>query len=382
MKLRTVSLFFLGLSALLACGPPKAELRVGLIAPLSGTMAELVGRPAREAAELAVRQINAGGGIEADGRRYRIVLIARDGADQPNSALDAARALVNQDGVTAIVGPLLSRNALAVARLAESRQIPMISPSASHPELTARRRWVFRATFGDEFQARALASFARGELAAKSAAVLYDKASSYNRSFAEIFRRAFEEAGGQMVAVETYTTGQLDFSRALEPVRDAAPDVLVLPNYPDEVPRQARQARELGIEAILLGGDSWNMRLFLQQSDFEGSYVALEWHLDVENEASRRFVGAYEEFYGRSPESMAALTWDAFGLLFEAIAGRGSTDGAEIRQGLANIGSFQGATGTIAFNGRGEPVKDVLLLHIVGGEARLHRRIRAVPASP
>lgn len=350
-------------------------VRIGVIVPQSGALFENVGKPAVESARLAAKLVNDRGGLEIGGLRHRVVLAVEDDGDRPEIAVRAARKLINQEGVVALVGPLLSRNALAVATVAESLATPMISPTASHPELTANRRYVFRTTLGDRQQTQLLARFVYEELGAMRAAALFDVASAYNRSFAESFRQIFESTGGEMVAFESYTSGTKDFRQQLRRIERAAPDVLLLPNYVDDVPRQARQAREVGIEAILVGGDTWNMDAYAGEEIFEGSYCAIGWHVDLAGDEAGEFVRSYNELYGRSPASIAALTFDAFGLLFEALEKQGSLEGPALREGLAKIDGYPGVTGTFSFHGRGEPLKDGLIVNLLNGQGVVRRKL-------
>ena len=349
-----------------------AEIKVGVIASLSGTLAETVGRSVVEGARLAVEHAHARGGLELDGRRYQIELLMEDAMDRPETAVQAARKLINQDHVPALVGPILSRNALDVAVVAESSRTPMISPTSTHPQLTAGRRYVFRATFTDDLQGWALARFAREDLKASAAAVLYDSTSAHNRWVAEIFQQAFSSLGGRVAAVETYTSGERDFRRPLGRIRDAQPDVLLLPNYIDDLPLQVQQAGEIGLASTFLGSDAWAGLDLPGQEGFDQSFFTDEWHPGVPELAtatSRAFVQAYREAHDRVPNPVVALTYDAMGLLFAAIersaVGPGSTlDGDAIRRELAMIEDYRGVTGTLSFKGGGDPIKGVTIFEI------------------
>ncbi len=160
-------MLWLALAATLACGPAAdevVELRIGVIAPLSGPLYDEVGRSAREGANLAVELAGGREGFAAGGRRIRPVLLFEDSLDRPETAVHAARKLISRDRVTALVGPMLSRNALAAAAVAEGQRIPRISPTATYAELTTGRRYVFRTTFVNEQQGSAAARFAHQDL--------------------------------------------------------------------------------------------------------------------------------------------------------------------------------------------------------------------------
>ncbi len=360
------------------CSPPvepARPIRIGVITPLSGPFLDIEGGQTRDAALLAASQVNGAGGLRVGTGRRLVELVFEDSEDRPEAAVNAARKLINQQQVVALVGPVLSRNAVAVATVAESLQIPMISPTATHPAVTAGKRFVFRVAFVDDVQGRALARFAHEELAAGKAAVLYDVANVYNRRIAEIFRQVFEQIGGRVVAFESYTSGDVDFEPQLIHIRAAEPDVLLLPNYADEVGLQVEQARRLGLGIPVLGGDAWAAARFAVPEDFAGSFFTDHWHVGVTNDPTPAFVEAYRSLYQAIPTSGAALTYDALGILFRAIETKG-TGGEALRQGLASTERYQGVTGSISFPDGGDPAKSVVIVEINDGEARFHRQVR------
>lgn len=362
------------LGAVLAgCGRGEPEtIRIGVLVNMTGTE----GKSTVEAAELAVSPTNAAGGIVVGGRKRRVELIFEDTRALPDEAIDGARRLVQRD-VIAILGPSRSRDAIAVGGVVENARIPMICASSSHPETTAGKRYVFRVTFVDAFQGEALARFSREELGARTAAVLYDVASAYNRNLATVFNRAFAAAGGRMVAVETYTTGEADFSQQLTRIAEAEPQVLFLPNYYEDIPEQARQARALGLGAVLVGGDSWALISSADLAHFEGAFFGQHWHLDQaeSHPQGERFVAAFRQTHGRDPSSQAALIYDAFGLLFRAIED-GGDDPDGIRQALAEIDAYPGVTGAITYRGtRGDPPRRLVIVQVQRGEAVLYGEV-------
>ncbi len=367
---------------LLGCGrrdaPPEA-IRIGVLVNLAGSE----GQPTEESARLAVDSVNAAGGLEVDGRRRPVELLFEDTQAAPEGAMEGARRLIQQN-VVAIVGPNRSRDAIAAGGVAENARVPMISPASTHPETTAGKPYVFRVAFTDPLQGRALGRFAAEELGARTAAVLFDVASAYNRNLATVFQQSFETAGGKIVAFEHYTTGDEDFSQQLKRIRDRRPRVLLLPNYTEDVPLQARQARDLGIDATLLGVDSWNLIPVADLPQLEGGFFARYWHLDEAetNREAHRFVTAYRQAYGRAPSHLAAVTYDAFGLLFRAIASAGD-DPDGIRRTLAEIEGYPGVTGTITYRDTdGDPLKRLFIAQIREGEVALFKAIEPPPAEP
>jgi branched-chain amino acid transport system substrate-binding protein len=368
---------FVVASACTPAVPPAAppEVRIGLITTLSGDLAESYGASTVDAVRLAIQPINDAGGLDLGGVKQKVTLVIEDDQDRAEVATRSAQKLINQDKVVALIGPSLSRNAIPVADVAESARIPMISPNSTNPTTTAGKKYVFRVDFIDPFQGRVIARFARDELRAQHAAVLYDVASAYNKGIAEVFKQAFTEAGGDVVAFETYTTGEKSFPQQIARIKQSGASVLFLPNYDNDVPEQAKQARLAGISAILLGSDTWGTLRPDSLGELEGSFFSTDWTVDAPAEESQAFVRRFRETYTRAPNNIAALAYDAAGLLLASMRARGKADPETIRAGLAATEDYPGVTGTIGYSGGGDPVKSALILQITSGKVVLNRQV-------
>lgn len=314
------------------------------------------------------------GGLEVGGRKYQIELVIEDNEDKAESAAAAAQKLATA-GVLAMIGPNASRNAIPAAEVAESSGMPMISPWSTNPKTTIDaktgqpKKFVFRAGFIDDFQGVVVARFAIEQLKTQRPAVLYDVASEYNKGIAEVYKRTLEQNGIQVVAFETYTTGDKDFSAQLTKIKDAGADTLFLPNYYSEVPLQVQQARKIGFTGTILGSDSWgNLELIsLCGQDCEGYFFTAHYAPDIATPKAQAFIKAYEAAYGKTPDDVAALTYDSFGMLFQAIQAAGKIDRQAVRDALANI-VYEGVTGTIQYKGTGDPIKSAVILQIKDGK--------------
>jgi branched-chain amino acid transport system substrate-binding protein len=368
------------IAAIMACVPGvptvAPEIRLGLITTLSGDLAESYGSSTVDAAKLALQPINDVGGLELGGQKYKIVLVIEDDQDRAEVATRAAQKLINQDRIVALVGPSLSRNAIPVADVSEGARIPMISPNSTNPATTAGKKYVFRVDFIDPFQGRVIARFARDELHASSAAVLYDIASAYNKGIAEVFRQVFTESGGQVVAFESYTSGEKDFTQQLARIKQRGAAVLFLPNYDNDVPAQAKQAHQTGITATLLGADAWGTLKPENLGDLDGSFFSTDWTIEAQGEQSQAFVKRFRAAYNRSPNNIAALAYDSVGLLVTSMRNQGKSDPEAIRAGLSATTDYAGATGTIGYaGGSGDPVKSALILQFKDGRVLLARQV-------
>ena len=361
--------------------PPKTTgdtLLIGLNTELTGSI-PVVGRSCRNAAELAVKDLNESGGLEVGGRKFKVELMVEDNEDKAESATAAAQKLV-ASGVLAMIGPNASRNAIPASEVAESAKVPMISPWSTNPKLTVGARdgkpkqYVYRACFTDEFQAAADAKFVLNYLKSKRPAILYDVSSEANKGQAEVFKKTLEAGGTPSVAFETYTSGDKDFSSQLSRIVAAKADSLFLPNYYSEVPMQVKQARRLGYTGPVMGSDAWSNTEILKLSDgaLEGQYFTMHYAPDRATPLCKDFMAKYKSAYQQDPDDVAALTYDAFGLLFEAIRTAGVVDRVALGDALRNTKSFEGVTGRMQFKGTGDPVKSAVVLQVKGGKFVYH----------
>jgi len=364
-------------AALIACGGAAAPtIKVGVVAELTGDI-PAVGASCKNAAEMAVKEVTDAGGLEISGKKYKVELFIEDNAGKADQSASAVQKLITQQNVVAIIGPNASRYAIPASEIAESSKVVLISPWSTNPKTTlvakgdAPKKYVFRACFIDPFQGRVVAKFAMDNLKAKKAAVLYDVASDYNKGIAEFFKKTFEQSGGQVVSFETYTTGDKDFSAQLTKIKDAAPDVIFLPNYYSEVPLQIQQAKRLGIKTPFMGSDSWGSEELIKLcgTECEGYYFSTHYAADAATPVATKFIEAYKAKYGSTPDDVAALTYDSFGLLWQALKNSGKVDRQAVRDALAKIPRYEGVTGNMQFQeGSGDPVKSAVILQIKGGK--------------
>ena len=354
----------------------SSKIKIGLIAELTGDI-PAVGASCKNAAEMAVAEINEAGGIQLGEKKYKVDLIIEDNAGKADQAASSAQKLITQKNVIAIVGPNASRYVLPAAEIAESSKVVLITPWSTAPKATldsktgAPKKYVFRSCFIDPFQGRVLAKFTLDNLKLKKAAALYDVASEYNKGIAEIFKEVYEQNGGKVVAFETYTTNDKDFSSQLTKIKRAAPQIIFLPNYYSEVPLQIQQAKRLGIKVPFIGSDSWGSEELLKLcgNDCNGFYFSTHYAADASTEVTKKFIESYRAKYGNTPDDVAALTYDSFGLLWQALKSAGKNDRQAVRDALAKIPKYEGVTGTMQFQeASGDPIKSAVILKIKDGK--------------
>jgi branched-chain amino acid transport system substrate-binding protein len=359
------------------CGPPEgpSPIRIGHFASLTGDTATF-GRSADRGIRLAVEALNAAGG--ALGRPLEVV--TEDDRSITEEARSAAQKLIQRDRVVALLGEVASSRSLAAAPEAQRAGIPMISPASTNPKVTEVGDYIFRTCFIDPFQGAVMARFAHQELGARRVAVLLDYRQDYSVGLADFFRRTFRELGGEIVAEERYAGGDIEFRAQLTTLRAASPDAVFVPGYYTEVGLIAKQARELGIEAPLLGGDGWDSEKTLEIGGraVEGYYFSTHYSADSESPRVQEFVRRYREAHGEVPDAMAALGYDTANLLADALRRAGSTDGAPLRDAIRATRDFEGVTGRISIDPERNARKDAVVLKIENGRFRYYRTVSAV----
>lgn len=349
-------------------------IRVGFNIPLTGDIPK-VGEGSKFAGEMLKERINKAGGLKIGNKTYTLEFVYQDNEAKAESATAAALKLIAQDKVLAIIGPQSSKQAIPAGEVCDANKTVMISAWSTNPKTTLNRPWVFRACFLDPFQGPVLANFATKELKAKKAAVLYDIASDYPKGLAEFFKEAFEKIHGKgsVVAFETFTTKDRDFSAQLTKIVASKADVLFTPQYYDEVPLIVKQAHELGWKKPVLGSDSWGSAELMKLcgKDCIGSYFSTHYAAAGAKGATKEFIDSYKAKYGYEPDDVAALTWDALRLLLKAVqntkglSGNLEKDRKAVRDQLAQVKEFDGITGKMTFTGKsGDPVKCAVLVKI------------------
>jgi branched-chain amino acid transport system substrate-binding protein len=377
-KLCTIAaLFFAFALIIFGCsGGDSGNIKIGVIAELTGDM-PAVGASCKNAAEMAVAEINSAGGIQLGEKKYKVDLIIEDNAGKADQSASSAQKLITQNKVSAIVGPNASRYALPAAEIAESSKVVLITPWSTAPKTTldsktgAAKKYVFRSCFIDPFQGRVIARFVLDNLKIKKTAVLYDVASEYNKGIAEYFKEVYEQQGGKIVAFETYTTNDKDFSSQLTKIKKAVPEIIFLPNYYSEVPLQIQQAKRLGINVPFIGSDSWGSAELskLCGADCNDYYFSTHYAADAATPATKKFIDNYKAKYGSIPDDVAALTYDSFGLIWQALKSAGKNDRQALRNALAKIPQYDGVTGSMQFKeGSGDPIKSAVILKIKDGK--------------
>jgi branched-chain amino acid transport system substrate-binding protein len=362
-KYIAIMLVAITLIASTGCAGSSDAVRVGLLFPMTGPV-PTYGQSSKEGAELAINEWNDKGGVLGQ----EVEWVLEDGGCDGATATDAANKLIDQDGVKFIVGEVCSSASIPVSEIANPKQVLQISPTSTNPQVTIGKPYIFRACFLDPFQGDVAAAFAIDDLGASTAAVMYDKGNDYVLGLAGYFRDAFEARGGQVLVYEAYTEADTDFSAILSKVADANPDVLYLPDYYNKVNLIGKQAQEKGITATMLGGDGWDSA-DLDPSAVEGGYHSNHYSPADPRPVVQDFLSRYEAAYGKQPDALAVLAYDATMVLLSAIEEAGTMDTAQVRDAMAGI-EFEGVAGEITFNDEGDPIKTAAIIQIKDGQSQ------------
>lgn len=346
--------------------PQLSEIVIGVYEPMTGAQAA-GGELTMQGVNLAYEQHS-----EVLGLPIRMVLV--DNRSDKAEAATAVQRLIEQENAVAIIGSYGSSNSMAGGEVAEKAHIPVMGCSPTNPLVTTGKDYYFRACFIDPFQGRVMAKYAVEELGVERVAIIQDVAQDYSVGLASFFREAFIEFTGSadgIVAFTSYQTGDQDFTAQLTSAMSENPDAIYAPGYFGDAALLAKQARELGYDGYIMGGDAWEAPELIEIAGdaAEGLIFSTHYHPDAAvNEASGQFVADFETEYGERPSAFAALGYDAYMLVYDAIETAGSPDPQAIRDAMASIQDYPAVTGTITMDTNGDAVKDAVILEVENGE--------------
>jgi branched-chain amino acid transport system substrate-binding protein len=339
------------------------EIVVGEIVSLTGDKAGF-GNELHNATAMAIDEVNAAGGVLGK----KVKLVSEDTQSKPGEPAAAVRKLISRDKVVAVMGEYTSSLTLEAAPICQSEKIPLISPGATNPKVTAVGDYIFRVCFIDPFQGTVLSKFALETLNAKKAAVFTDIKQDYSIGLADYFKAHFTKNGGTIVVEKSYSSGDADFKAQLTAIKSANPDVIMIPGYYSQIGLIAKQARALGITVPLIGGDAWSdsQLVAIGGSAVDGSYFTD--HFSAENPDPRiqEFLKKYKAKFGKDAGSAAALGYDCAMVLMDSIKRAGTTDEPKLRDAIAATKGFPGISGVITLDENRNANKPAVILQVKG----------------
>ncbi|MFS0605375.1 ABC transporter substrate-binding protein [Peribacillus frigoritolerans] len=351
-------------------------IKIGANLELSGGTASF-GQSAADGLKLAIDEINKEG---IDGKKLEIVKV--DNKSDAAEATSGSIKLVSQDKVVAVVGSATSTNTLAQVQVAQDNKVPLLTPTATNPDITNKagklNDYVFRTCFIDPFQGTVAANFASDEIGAKTAAIYVDSASDYSKGLAAAFKEAFTAKGGKIVAEEAYVTKDTDFRSTLTRIKSAKPEFVFLPGYYEEVGLILKQAREDGIDLPFMGGDGWDSPKVVEIAGAEAlknTYITNHYSPEDEDAKIQDFVAAFKKEYDKTPDAFAALGYDTGYYLADAIKRSGDASPEKIRQALEDVKDLQLVSGTLNLDENHDPIKSATILEYVDGKQTFKTKI-------
>lgn len=369
-----------GLAAGCGGGEKKADtIKVGANLEMTGGSASY-GISSKNAIELAFKEINEKGGINGK----QLELVVADNKSEAAEATNAMQKLVSQDNVVAVIGPNLSSSVIAASAINNSAKVLDIAPMATNPYVTVdqasgkTKEFNYRTCFIDPFQGTVMAKFATDELGVGNAAILIDNSSDYAKGLAQFFKENFVKEGGAVTAEESYLQKDTDFKATLTKIKATNLDFLYVPGYYQEVGLIVKQARELGMNMPIAGGDGWDsakMPEIAGAAALNNTYFSSLYSPEDSSDINKNFVAAYEKAYGQKPDVFAALSYDSALLVAEAIKNAGSTEPAKISEAMAKINGFSGVSGSVTFDDKHNPVKSAVILEYKDGAQSLKTKI-------
>jgi branched-chain amino acid transport system substrate-binding protein len=264
---------------------------------------------------------------------------------------------------------MFSGATLAAGAKYEEVGIPMISPSATNPDISTLGDYIWRICMTDAVQGEGLAAYTLDDLGYSKVAIMYDD-SDYGRGLADTYEAAFTAAGGEVVGREQYTTGDAEFKAQLTKLKEAGPELIFLSGYYPEGSKIVQQARELGIEAQFLGSDGYasDELALLGGSAVEGMLVSTFFDYTKDDPAVQKFVEAYKaKNDGANPDWFAASAYDVTMLVAAAATQAGANDRQAINDALGTMGPYEGITGTITFDENGDVLKPLSIVVVKDG---------------
>ncbi len=315
------------------------------------------------------------------GRDVKLVIL--DNKTDKIEAANAVTRLIQVYKVSAIIGSYGSSLAIPGSEVANKLKVPMVGCSPTNPLVTLGKEFVFRVCFIDPFQGTVMAKFAAEELKAKTAVIIQDISSDYSVGLAHYFRDAFRKFTGDPKSVKgvaSYQGGDQDFTAQLTYAKQLNPDVLFIPagSYGDAA-LIMKQAREMGIKAVFLGGDTWEVPEIIEVAGdaAEGAYFST--HFDTAAMATnmtKKFIDEFKKRYRKEPSAFAALGFDAYMLILDAIKRANSSDPIKIKEALAETKNFEGATGFITLDENGDAIKDAIVKRIEKGQFKFVKVVK------
>ena len=379
MKNWLIGLLVIGLVSVFGCQPTskdqqttQGEVRVAVAGPFTGNAAAF-GEMIKRGAELRAKHVNDAGGING----MKLTLVPGDDTGTEKEAISVATRFATDRRILAVVGHFNSACSLAGKPIYEENGIVELSPGSTNVSVCEGSDWTFRNLYRDDFQGEFIAKYIKDYLKEfQTVAILFDN-DDYGRGLRDGFSAAAEEIGLEIVASEAYDRDNTDFKAQLTSIKAKNPDIIFISGLYGQAGLIAKQAREAGITAQFFGADGVDSPDFLiiAGAAAEGTYLTTPFTFELGGENAKQVASSFEEEYGVPPDTWAALTYDAVGMIVEAIEKTYSKEATlaenrkAIRDHLASLDTpeegYKGITGLTYFDKNGDTVNKPAYVKIV-----------------
>lgn len=361
-------LSLVAVSALMALNLANAgEVKVGVVLPITGAIAAY-GQTAWAGIELA----NKLQPTLANGDTIKLILIDNKG-DKVESS-NAATRLATEDQVAAIIGAMTSGNTQQIMQTGDEKQVPVIAPAATLDKLLDRSKFGARVAFKDSFQGTTFAKYAATSLNAKTAVIITDQSTSYSLGLARAFKKEFEANNAQVLKELKISSGDKDYKAIVSQIASLNPDIVYVPAYHPEASMIVRQARQAGVKALFASGDGVSNDTFIELAGEASEGYMYTDVFDSSNpptEVSKKFIAKYEEEKGdKNIAGFTTLGADAYSLLVSAMNRcENPNDRICINSQIKNTQQFEGVSGYISIDEKGNAIRSVVIKEIKGGKS-------------
>lgn len=361
------------LAATALAAASNEPIKIGHYGSLTGKDAAF-GVATRKGIVLAIEELNAKGGVL--GRKFEYLV--EDIQSKQGESATGVKKLIARDKVIAVIGANASANSLEAAPICQKAKIPMMAISSTNPKVTEIGDYIFRICFIDPFQGAVLAKFAHDSLHAKRVALLTSTNSPYSVGLSQVLRERFTKLGGEIVAEQKYAEGDKDFRAQLTAIRSAKPDVIAATGFYTEAALICIQARSLGLDVPVIGGDGWEAPQLTELGGkaVEGTYYSTYFSADNNADEVQAFVKRFQtRWNNEKPEGVAALGYDAMYLIARALETAGTTDGAKLRDAIAATKNFPGVTGRTTIDAHRNSEKAAVMLVVKNGHTEFFESV-------
>lgn len=345
-------------------GATGETLKIGVVAPLSGTGAT-AGKYIVNGVKLLENELTSEGGLLVGDKRYPIEFVYEDNEAKEEITTNVYQKLINQDNVIAIVGPDMSKAILAAGPIAQNAGVAAVGTFTTNTAVTEIGDYLFRACFIDPFQGQVMATYAWDQ-GYKTAAIIYNNADAYSTGLRDSFVEHFEKLGGKILVQEAYSGSDIkDYNVQLTKIKEANPEVVIIPNMFTEIPLQVQQARNMGITAPIVCGDSADspeVADLAGHENIKGTAFVSAFSAQSTDPAAQKFVKAFNDAYGMDPNSNADLSYEATLMVLEAIKTAKTIDRQGVRDALAEIKDLEVPSGKLTVGLDRNPIKGAAVL--------------------